>query len=67
MKWAEYGFLQLPKVVSWGLPGAILAAWLVYPALTPAFKNRLAFKDNIEPAILTYIEDEDVSQPPTLA
>lgn len=45
----------------------VVAAWLVYPALTPAFKNRLAFKDNIEPAILTYIEDEDVSQPPTLA
>jgi hypothetical protein len=29
---------QLPKVAKWGVPGAIMAGWFLYPALTPDFK-----------------------------
>eukprot|EP01042_Synura_sphagnicola_P009197 gene9197-11811_t len=50
LKWAEFGLVQFPKVLTWAAPGAVFAGWMVYPALTPGFKSQLGLEDNIKPA-----------------
>ena len=44
----------------------VSAGWMVYPALTPGFKSQLGLEDNIKPANIEYVEEEDGSTP-TLA
>eukprot|EP01040_Poterioochromonas_malhamensis_P019633 gene19633-23243_t len=63
LKWAEFGLVQFPKVLTWAAPGAVFAGWMVYPALTPGFKSQLGLEDNIKPANIEYVEEEDGSTP----
>mmetsp|Transcript_31623 Transcript_31623/g.23445 ORF Transcript_31623/g.23445 Transcript_31623/m.23445 type:complete len:90 (-) Transcript_31623:102-371(-) len=65
LKWAEFGFTQLPKLIAWGAPAAVFAGWMVYPALTPQFKGSLGLEDNIKPANIKY--EEELGSCPTVA